>query len=70
VYLRPPPEAEPWYRSWLSEQPKELQAEFAGVAYQDILFRIDGNLYGRRTAGATYRNEFEGIICETLNDEA
>lgn len=35
------------------------------------MFCIDGNLYGRRTAGATYRNELESIICETFKtDEA
>ena len=49
-----------------------MQDKFAGVDFcRGVLFRIDGNLYGRRTAGATYRNELEGIICEALNtDEA
>ena len=29
--------------------------------FRELLFRLDGNLYGRRTAGSVYRNELEEV---------
>ncbi|CAE8645088.1 unnamed protein product [Polarella glacialis] len=36
---------------------------------RDIVWRLDGNLYGRRTAGAVYRHELEEILTNRLKDQ-
>ena len=34
-----------------------------------MCFRLDGNLYGRRTAGSVYRNELEEIVCSRVDPQ-
>ena len=34
-----------------------------------LLFQLQGNLYGRRTAGCVYRDELEDILCTKLKPE-
>ena len=36
---------------------------------QELLFRLDGNLYGRRAAGSVYRNELEEILCSRVDPQ-
>ena len=33
------------------------------------MFRVDGNLYGRRTAGSVYRDELEEVLTGKLSQE-
>ena len=60
VYMTPPKEWD--LQEWLADKPAELQAYFLGCETRDVMWRVDGNLYGRRTAGATYRHELQEIL--------
>ena len=54
VYLCLPKE---WYLTdWLADQSDESKAYFREARDGDIVWRLDVNLYGRRTACAVYRN--------------
>ena len=62
VYMRPPVEWYDLFVAWLNTLTPEEKA-FYEHAFKDVYFRLDGNLYGRRTAGSVYRNELEEILC-------
>ncbi|CAE7530574.1 RE1 [Symbiodinium natans] len=70
VYMRPPAEWKPIFDQWVREQPpseqSKLRGQFADI-FADMLFRLDGNLYGRRTAGSVYRDELEELLCHKLS---
>ncbi|CAE8654540.1 unnamed protein product [Polarella glacialis] len=68
VYMRPPKEWMPVFKTWLSSQPKEVQQKYAGAELRDICWQFVGNLYGRRTAGAVYRDELEYVMVEKPKD--
>ena len=38
-------------------------------SFKELFFRLDGNLYGRRTAGSVYRNELEEILCSKVDPQ-
>ena len=38
-------------------------------SFKELFFRLDGNLYGRRTAGSVYRNELEEILCTKVGPQ-
>ena len=60
VYLYLPEE---WYLTdWLADQSDESKAYFREARDGDIVWRLDGNLYGRRTACAVYRKELREIL--------
>ena len=62
VYMRPPVE---WYEiflNWLETFPASERSWYKD-SFKEIFFRLDGNLYGRRTAGSVYRIELEEILC-------
>ncbi|CAE7501560.1 PARP6, partial [Symbiodinium sp. KB8] len=67
VYMRPPPEWRPIWEEWVREQPPADQARLWGQ-FNEMLFRLDGNLYGRRTAGSVYRDELEEVLCVKLKE--
>ncbi|CAE7434553.1 PARP6, partial [Symbiodinium sp. KB8] len=67
VYMRPPPEWRPIWEEWVREQPPAHQARLWGQ-FNEMLFRLDGNLYGRRTAGSVYRDELEEVLCVKLKE--
>ncbi|CAE7320371.1 RE2 [Symbiodinium pilosum] len=56
VYMRAPPEWRPLYDEWVREISPAQR-----IPFEDVVFRLDGNLYGRRTAGSVYRDELEEI---------
>ncbi|CAE8663765.1 unnamed protein product [Polarella glacialis] len=67
IFMRPPTE---WnIQNWLATQGAGVQAAFRGATHKDIVMRLDGNLYGRRTAGAVYRHELEEILTNRLKDQ-
>ncbi|CAE8740486.1 unnamed protein product, partial [Polarella glacialis] len=72
VFMRPPTE---WnIQNWLATQGADVQAAFRGATRKDfwklcVVWRLDGNLYGRRTAGAVYRHELEEILTNRLKDQ-
>ena len=60
-------EYETHYWAWLAEQSKEVQQRFKGADFRkDVVIRLEGNLYGRRPAGATFRDEFEQVMVGEL----
>ena len=66
--MRPPVE---WYEiflNWLETLPANEKSWYKD-AFKDIFFRLDGNLYGRRTAGSVYRNELEEILCSRVDPQ-
>ena len=68
VYMRPPVE---WYEiflNWLETLPANEKSWYKD-AFKDVFFRLDGNLYGRRTAGSVYRNELEEILCSRVDPQ-
>ena len=67
VYMRPPPEWRPIWEEWVREQPPAQQPRLWGQ-FSEMLFRLDGNLYGRRTAGSVYRDELEEVLCVKLKE--
>ena len=67
VYMRPPPERRPIWEEWVREQPPADQTRLWGQ-FNEMLFRLDGNLYGRRTAGSVYRDELEEVLCVKLKE--
>ena len=67
VYMRPPPEWRPIWEEWVREQPPAQQVRLWGQ-FSEMLFRLDGNLYGRRTAGSVYRDELEEVLCVKLKE--
>ena len=64
--MRAPPEWEDLFHEWLSGLAPPDQARLR-YRFKDLLFRLDGNLYGRRTAGSVYRNELEEILVHKLD---
>ena len=62
VYVRAPIEWWDLFLEWLEEvNPSDRQ--WYKDRFKEMCFRLDGNLYGRRTAGSVYRNELEEIVC-------
>ena len=64
VYVRPPVERQELYSDWLKSLPSADRSYYE--VFKDIVFRLDGDLYGRRTAGSVYRDELEQILVERL----
>ena len=60
VFMHPPKEWD--LQEWLQDKDEGLKAYFHGYTTKDVVWRLDGNLYGRRTAGAVYRKELEEVI--------
>ena len=50
-------------------QPKEIQDELKDVPISEIVWQVDGNLYGRQSAAAQYRDRLEEILTEELPKE-
>ena len=58
VYVRAPVEWHDLFEEWLSTLPAGEKAKYKDC-FKEMCFRLDGNLYGRRTAGSVYRNELQ-----------
>ena len=66
VMMRPPQEWLEDYDDWYLCQNKEVQEELKNVAKEDLLWQVDGNLYGRQSAAAQYRDRLDDIITKEL----
>ena len=66
--MKPPQEWLEDYDVWLVSQPKEIQDELKDVPASEI-WQVDGNLYGRQSAAAQYRDRLEEILTEELPKE-
>ena len=51
----------------MREQPPAEQAKLWGRC-DNMLLRLDGNLYGRSTAGSAYSDELEELLCVELKE--
>ena len=69
VMMRPPSEWLDDYEDWFAMQPKELQEELRDIPKESIVWQVDGNLYGRQSAAAQYRDLLEEIITNKLPKE-
>eukprot|EP00435_Cladocopium_sp_Y103_P033676 s735_g8.t1 len=57
-----------YFLEWLKEvDPADRQ--WYKDRFKEMCFRLDGNLYGRRTAGSVYRNELEEIVCSRVDPQ-
>ena len=65
-YMRAPEEWRPIFEEWVRDTfpPHEVARRLK--SFPAYMFRLDGNLYGRRTAGSVYRDEFEEILVEKM----
>ena len=69
VMMRPPEEWLDDYDEWYALQSKEVQKELEGVPKSAIVWQVDGNLYGRQSAAAQYRDRLEEILTQKLPKE-
>ncbi|CAE7394224.1 RE2 [Symbiodinium sp. CCMP2592] len=65
VYMYAPVEWRELFDQWVLEQPAKDQQWYRDH-FRDFVFRVDGNLYGRRTAGSVYRDELEEVLAGKL----
>ncbi|CAE7772847.1 unnamed protein product [Symbiodinium sp. CCMP2592] len=65
VYMYAPVEWRELFDQWVLEQPAKDQQWYRDH-FRDFVFRVDGNLYGRRTAGSVYRDELEEVLTGKL----
>ena len=68
VYMRVPVEWHDIFLEWLETRSPELK-DWYKDSFKELFFRLDGNLYGRRTAGSVYRNELEEILCSRVDPQ-
>lgn len=66
VMMKPPQEWIEEYDVWLASQPAAVQEELKDVPASEIVWQVDGNLYGRQPAAAQYRDKLETILTEEL----
>ena len=69
VMMRRPSELLDDYEDWFAMQPKEVQEELRDVLKESIVWQVDGNLSGRQSAAAQYRDRLEEIITPELPKE-
>ncbi|CAE7295435.1 unnamed protein product [Symbiodinium sp. CCMP2592] len=68
VYMHAPVEWRELFDQWVLEQPTKDQQWYRDH-FRDFVFRVDGNLYGRRTAGSVYRDELEEVLTGKLSKD-
>ncbi len=69
MYVRTPIEWYDLFEEWLSTLPAGEKAIKYKDSFKEMYIRLDGKLYGHRTAGSVYRNEVEAIICERIDPQ-
>ena len=69
VLMRPPKEWLEEYDEWFAKARPEIQEQMRGVPKEEILWQVDGNLYGRQSAAAQYRDRLEEILTKELPKE-
>ena len=63
--MRPPKEWLEEYDTWILSQEKEIQEYLKDVPREELIWKVDGNIYGRQSAAAQYRDRPE----ETLTNK-
>ena len=62
TFLWPPKEWLDTFEHWLSTKSADEQKRISQILKLDLVWQLDGNLYGRQTAAAEYRSELENIL--------
>ena len=66
VMMRPPKEWLEDYEEWYAKADPEVQKQLKDAPKESVLWQVDGNLYGRQTAAAQYRDRLEVILTQEL----
>ena len=66
VMMKPPKEWLEEYDEWYAKASPEMQEQMKNVPKESVLWQIDGNLYGRQSAAAQYRDRLETILTKEL----
>ena len=69
VMMVPPREWLEQYDEWLVSQPDDVRWELDNVPASEIVWQVDGNLYGRQSAAAQYRDRLEEILASELKGD-
>ena len=54
------------FEVWLATQPEEKRKELEGIPREQLVWQVDGNIYGRQPAASQYRDRLEEIIVNKL----
>ena len=57
------------YDEWLVSQPDDVRQELDNVPASEIAWQVDGNLHGRQSAAAQYRDRLEEILTFELKED-
>ncbi|CAE7358323.1 RE1 [Symbiodinium sp. CCMP2592] len=66
VMMRPPKEWLEDYDEWYAKADPEVQRQLKDTPKESVLWQVDGNLYGRQSAAAQYRDRLEVILTKEL----
>ena len=66
VCMKPPREWLDNFEVWLATQPEEKRKELEGIPREQLVWQVDGNIYGRQPAASQYRDRLEEIIVNKL----
>ncbi|CAE7561497.1 unnamed protein product [Symbiodinium natans] len=66
VMMKPPKEWLEEYDEWYAKASPEMQEQMKNVPKESVLWQVDGNLYGRQSAAAQYRDRLETILTKEL----
>ena len=66
VMMRPPKEWLEDYDEWYVKADPEVQRQLKDTPKESVLWQVDGNLYGRQSAAAQYRDRLEVILTKEL----
>ena len=67
VFMRPPKEWLEEYDTWILSQEKEIQEYLKDVPREELIWQVDGNIYGRQSAAAQYRDRPEEILTNKVS---
>ena len=67
VFMRPPKEWLEEYDTWILSQEKEIQEYLKDVPREELIWQVDGNIYGRQSAAAQYRDRPEEMLTNKVS---
>ena len=67
TFLWPPREWLDTFERWLSTKSAVEQKRISQISKSDLVWQLDGNLYGRQAVAAEYRSELENILLNKVS---
>ena len=55
------------YDTWVLSQEKEIQEYLKDVPREELIWQVDGNIYGRQSAAAQYRDRPEEMLTNKVS---